>query len=235
MKASIPLLMAVGLAVQPVMAQVQSMPQPPSAADIQPQQDVTPSSGAAAADSPAAGRQHSVPGPSSGAANGMRAEAGADLRAPAAPMAALQPVVQGDVTYLCGGIGADEVAYMKSEAPQYDLMLTFAARDGAYLADVDVAIADARGNPVLQANCDAPIMLVDLPASGNYRVRADAAGYALNRTVRVAASKTRRAGVASASLVWPQQVAEGEGATATGDSGNAGDSRGSRGSDGGAR
>lgn len=175
---------------------------------------------------PADSQAGTVPDPSSGGSNGMQSEAGMDLRAttPDTTTAGLKPMVQGDVTYLCGGIGDEETAFMKQQARDYDLMLTFAARDGAYLADVNVDIADAKGNSVLQVNCDAPIMLVDLPRSGNYRVSADAAGYTLQRTVRVSAAKKSRQSVASTSLVWPQQVAEGvpSSDTATGASGGEG-------------
>lgn len=229
MKASIPLLIAAGIAALPAIAQIQTAPQPPSTTDLQPQQDVTPSSGAGAADTPAAGNAGTVPD-TSGGTDAMRSEAGAELRAPT-PAIPLEPVVQGDVTYLCGGVGVEEGTHMKREAKEYDLMLTFAARNGAYLADVDVAIADSDGNTVLQANCGGPIMLVDLPGSGSYRVHAEAAGYTVQRTVSVKASKKSRPGVASASLVWPQQAAEGaaEGNRSTGDSG------GRSGSDSGAR
>lgn len=145
---------------------------------------------------------------SSGGANATQSEAGLDQRPPPSLASRLKPETQGDVTYLCGGVGEEEIAYMKQEAKKYDLMLTFAARNGAYLADVDVDIADARGNPVLQANCDSPIMLVDLPKAGSYRVHADASGYTLDRRVKVAAGKKTGKHLASAVMVWPQQVAE---------------------------
>lgn len=245
MKTSIALLIALGIASQPLLAQQaqtlpqdsqpssgtgmqppQTLPASPSATDIQPQPDITPSSGSGASDTPAESQAGSMPDASSGDTTPMQSEAGSELRAAAPPVAELKPVVQGDVTYLCGGVGSDETDFMKREARNYDLMLTFAARNGEYLADVDVDIADARGNSVLQATCDAPIMLVDLPKSGNYKVRADAAGYTLSRTVKVATAKKQRQSVASASLVWPQQVAEGpeSAPTATGDSGT-GESR----------
>lgn len=248
MKTSISLLITFGFASQAAFAQVHTLPQPspdaqmqpspsaPSQPELQPQPGMPPadagtSSGSSpgssqdssgASDTPAESQAGTVPDPSSGGANGMQSEAGMELRAAPPPMAGLKPVVQGDVTYLCGGIGADETAQMKQEAKGYDLMLTFAARNGAYLADVNVDIADARGNSVLQATCDAPIMLVDLPRSGNYRVSADAAGYTLRQTVKVSASKKNRSNVASASLVWPQRVAEGPASaeTATGASGS---------------
>lgn len=250
MKTSISLLITFGLASQAALAQVQTLPQEPqSPADAQmqaptapspdvqqhpgmtPPVDSGPSSGASsstsgsstgASDTPAESQAGTVPDPSSGGSNGMQSEAGMELRAAPPPMAELKPVVQGDVTYLCGGIGTDEAAHMKQEAKGYDLMLTFAARNGAYLADVNVDIADAKGNSVLQATCDAPIMLVDLPKSGNYRVSADAAGYTLRQTVKVSAAKKNRPSVASAALVWPQRVAEGPASaeTATGASGS---------------
>lgn len=185
----------------------------------------SPETSSGSTDTPAKSQAGTVPDPSSGGSNGMQSEAGMDLRATSATSQStpeLKPVVQGDVTYLCGGVGEEEEAFMKQQAKGYDLMLTFAARNGAYLADVNVDIADAKGNSVLQATCDAPIMLVDLPRSGNYRVNADAAGYSLQQTVKVSAAKKTRPSVASASLVWPQQVAEGvpSAETATGASGN---------------
>ena len=160
-------------------------------------------------------------GDSSGA-SGMQSEAGAELRQAGAPVAGLQPKTQGDVTYLCGGVGADEASYMKQQARGYDLMLTFAARDGAYLANVNVDIKDAKGNAVLQANCDGPMMLVDLPRSGSYRIHADANGYTLDRTAQVTARHQKTGHVASVVMSWPQQVAEAPAASATssGSSGN---------------
>lgn len=241
MKASIPLLIALGIASQPVLAQVQTMPEPtppsgidvqrdpgtsqPSATDMrQPGNEpssggtMAPSSGSGASDTPAESQAGTRPDPtSSGNAGAMQSEAGTELRAAAPPVAELKPVVQGDVTYLCGGIGEQEIAFMKREAKDYDLMLTFAARNGAYLADVDVNIADTKGNSVLQANCDAPIMLVDLPRSGNYRVQAEAEGYTRNRVVRVTNAKKGGPGVTVASMVWPRQVLDAA-PTATGGS-----------------
>ena len=159
------------------------------------------------------------------AGDAMRSEAGLEQESASNMSGLPQPVTQDDVTYLCGGVGAEESAFMKQEARSYDLMLTFAARNGAYLADVDVDIKDARGNDVLQTACDAPILLVDLPRSGTYRVRAEAAGYELNKTIRVNAGKRTRPHVAAAVMSWPQQAAESGGAatTSTGASGASGD------------
>jgi hypothetical protein len=156
----------------------------------------------------------------------MQSEAGVEeATPPATPAERLKPQTAGDITYLCGGVGAEEVGYMKRAARNYDLQLTFAAKDGSYLADVNVQISDARGKPLLQTTCDAPLLLVNLPQSGRYRVQAEAAGYRLDRTARVEARRNKSAAphVASLVLVWPQQVAEAAGGNnATGASGAAG-------------
>lgn len=117
--------------------------------------------------------------------------------------ARLQPKTVNDVSYICGGVGKEEAAYLKQEARKHDLMLTFADKRGEFLADVNVEVVDARGNPVLKTNCDGPMMVLDLPRHGRYTVHAEAAGYEINRTVQVL---QRKQNVASAVLNWPAQA-----------------------------
>jgi hypothetical protein len=116
----------------------------------------------------------------------------------------LAPKTENGVTYLCGGIGSSEAAQMKRDAANYNLMLTFAENTGAYLADVDVSIADTRGNELLRTTCDAPIMLVNFPKAGSYRVRAEVDGHPVSRLVRVS-SRGRHSSVA---MVWPHRLLE---------------------------
>lgn len=109
------------------------------------------------------------------------------------------PAVRGAAaSYVCGGIGQPEAEAMKAQAAGHDLMLTFATATGAYLADVQVSIADARGRVVLSGVCDGPIMLVDLPSAGIWRVAAQVNGLARQQTV-----KTSRGHAARATMVWP--------------------------------
>ncbi|GAB3551715.1 hypothetical protein GCM10027343_36330 [Noviherbaspirillum agri] len=124
--------------------------------------------------------------------------------APNTTVAALEQQTENGVKYVCGGIGRDEVASLERAASDYDLMMTFAASNGAYLADVDVAIADARGRTVLNVTCDGPILLVDLPARGNYRVEAEAEGRTLTRTARV----DQRGPAQRIRLAWPVQTVD---------------------------
>lgn len=121
---------------------------------------------------------------------------------PPAPMTRVEPVTDNGVTYLCGGIGLDESERLKREARNYDLMLTFVARDGSYLADVNIDISDARGQSLLKLRCDAPMMLIELPKSGTYHVRAETGGHMLTRTVQVGTSQQGKA----LTLTWPIQA-----------------------------
>ena len=101
-------------------------------------------------------------------------------------------------TFACGGVGVDEQQRLKADASGHDLMLTFATSSGAYMADVGVRIQGPRGGPVLDANCNGPIMLVDLPGPGSYRVTASANGVSKQKSVSVAPGKRP----ATATFVW---------------------------------
>ena len=59
-----------------------------------------------------------------------------------------------------------------------------------YLANVNVDIRDAKGASILQVTCDSPLLLVEVPKSGTYRIRAETAGYRLDRVAKVRASRT---------------------------------------------
>jgi hypothetical protein len=104
------------------------------------------------------------------------------------------------VTFICGGVGLDEQQQMKALASHHDLMLTFALGTGEYLADVDVRIRDSRGVTVLDTRCGGPIMLVNLPAGGTWRVTAEVNGQPRQATVITGK------GVARAVFIWPAGV-----------------------------
>jgi hypothetical protein len=132
----------------------------------------------------------------------------------------LQPKTENGITYLCGGVGEEQVSQMKDSKGDYDLMLTFATRSGEYLADVDVAIKDAKGKSVLQTTCGGPILLVNLPRSGTYRVQAKAEDYSLRKTVKVKAKGPAHSVV----MTWPRDPAENAGVASTGSRQEAGSS-----------
>jgi hypothetical protein len=201
MKTSIALLIAIGFASHAAWAQPQAEPS---------------SSGTSGTQS---GWQSGTGSPDS---SGMQSEAGMEFNTAPPAMSLPQEQTQNDVAYLCGGVGQEEASYMKQQARNYDLALTFATRTGAYLADVDVNIKNAKGDDVLQAKCDGPMLLVNLPQSGTYRIQAETSGYSLKRTAKVTASRNKVQRVARLAMVWPNQAA-GTGApeTASGSSGTA--------------
>jgi hypothetical protein len=118
---------------------------------------------------------------------------------PPAPMTRVEPITENGITYLCGGIGLDEADQIKQEARNYDLILTFAARNGSYLADVNVDIADALGKSLLKTTCGAPMMLVNLPKNGNYQIRAETGGQTLVRAVQVREAQRGK----TVTMTWP--------------------------------
>ena len=104
------------------------------------------------------------------------------------------PKVQGDVTYLTGGVGSDESAAMRKAEAQYPLSLEFvehARPRDEYLAAIDVTITGPHGGTELKAQSDGPFLLAQLPA-GRYTVRAEHDGVAKTRHVSVAGDKPQR-------------------------------------------
>nr|WP_314629486.1 carboxypeptidase regulatory-like domain-containing protein [uncultured Noviherbaspirillum sp.] len=116
------------------------------------------------------------------------------------PDAPVEPRTENGLRYLCGGVGLDESEYMKSQARSHGLLMTFATTDGSYLAKVHVDIADSRGKPLMSVDCDAPMLLVDLPRGNRYRILAQTAGASLSRTASVKAGGGNRV-----VFVWPIQ------------------------------
>jgi len=119
--------------------------------------------------------------------------------APAAPA----PITENGVTYMSGGIGANEANEMKRAAKKYDLMLTFATKErGEYVADVKVDIQNAKGQNVLSTVSDGPILLADLPP-GKYKIKAETEGKQIVKNVYVSG----KAPVKMA-LLWPRSLVE---------------------------
>lgn len=92
---------------------------------------------------------------------------------------------QGEVSFVSGGIGADEVAAMHEVRRDYNLQLLFAAKgSGEYLSAVAVVVKNAHGDTVLDTVADGPFLYARLPA-GRYQVSASYEGQTQNRGVRL--------------------------------------------------
>ncbi|TMH11818.1 MAG: carboxypeptidase regulatory-like domain-containing protein [Betaproteobacteria bacterium] len=109
----------------------------------------------------------------------------------------------GGVTYVTGGVAADESAAFKQARADYPLTVQLVERAGAhnaYTANSRVKLVDtASGVVVLDAQADGPFMLVRLP-SGNYRVEATLNG----RTVQTKTVTVSSTGHTQVDLVFPQ-------------------------------
>lgn len=83
-----------------------------------------------------------------------------------------QQQLLGDVAYLNGGAGDEEVQYIRQSIKEYTLALAF-ARAGRpraeYVASVSVTIKDAKGQTVFELPSVGPYLLVKLPP-GRYSV-----------------------------------------------------------------
>jgi len=114
------------------------------------------------------------------------------LLSPPVASAADEPRLQsnGAVDYVSGGIGKEEADALRQHSADYALTLEFASSrsaegdtsPGAYIADVQVDIRDARGRPMLNTTSTGPLLLVRLPA-GDYTVVADWNGVRKQHTV----------------------------------------------------
>ena len=107
----------------------------------------------------------------------------ASLASAQAPMP--QQQMQGSVAYLNGGVGDEEVQYIKQSMKDYSMALVFAraaSPKAEYAADVAVTVKDRKGNTVFEVPAVGPYLLLKLPA-GSYAVTATYHGQAQTRTV----------------------------------------------------
>lgn len=103
----------------------------------------------------------------------------------ALPAAAQSPMVMetlGPVSYICGGVGADEQQALDAKKPGFnmDLLFTQGTR-GEYLSDVEVRLS-RDGQQVATFRAAGPRCLVKAPA-GSYAVETTSRGLTKRATV----------------------------------------------------
>jgi hypothetical protein len=104
---------------------------------------------------------------------------------------ALQAQQQGNITFVSGGAGDEDRSALKQVENQYNLRLLFAARNGDYLANVAVTLADGRGNAVLDTIADGPIFYAHVPP-GRYRLTVSNEGQSQSRDVTIGNGAVRQ-------------------------------------------
>lgn len=99
----------------------------------------------------------------------------------------VMPPVREDngIEHLIGGVGSDERARLKPLVQDMNLQLVFAEKGtGALLAEVEVSIADDRGEEILTVKDSDPWVFAELEP-GTYRIKARSDKGTIERQVRV--------------------------------------------------
>ena len=73
--------------------------------------------------------------------------------------------------YIAGGIGSAERKKMEEMGKDFNLKIAFAAAGGSFLANIDLAIEDARGRLVIATKVPGPWFFIQLPP-GTYSIKA---------------------------------------------------------------
>jgi hypothetical protein len=97
----------------------------------------------------------------------------------------------GNVQFVTGGVGDDERFAFDELRKAFNLELVFAAKGGAYVADVDIVIQDKSGREVLRTRAEGPRLLARLP-QGAYKVTASYDGVPQVRSFAVPGRGTRQ-------------------------------------------
>jgi len=114
----------------------------------------------------------------------------------------LKPQTQGDVTFVSGGIGESERKAIQAMKGDYNLNLLFALKGtGEFIADINVRIADAKDNTLVETVTEGPYLFVRL-MPGNYTVTAEKNGHVMRQTARIGAQHAT-----SLSFYWPEDYA----------------------------
>lgn len=112
---------------------------------------------------------------------------------------AITPQIQGEVSFVSGGIGGDERDALQDMRADYNLHLLFSIQgSGEYLSDIKVGITDATGHGLLETVSEGPMLFARLKP-GIYRISADRDGHLITKTVNISIKRG-----ASLSFTWPQ-------------------------------
>lgn len=112
--------------------------------------------------------------------------------------AQIQPTHDNYVTYISGGIGADEQQAIKTSAHGYNLAVTNANKTGDYVADVNLSIQSRRPGEQINISNTGPLFYAKLPP-GDYTLKATAGDQTVVRTIRISSDK-----LVNLHFVWQQ-------------------------------
>ncbi|CAA9889119.1 conserved exported hypothetical protein [Candidatus Methylobacter favarea] len=115
----------------------------------------------------------------------------------------LKPQSQGEVTFISGGVGENQLKAMQAMRNSYNLNLLFALKkSGKFIADVNVQIADAKGNILVETVAEGPYLFASLKP-GKYIVTAEEEGKVMRQKARVSDR-----GTTTLSFYWPEEYGD---------------------------
>lgn len=89
----------------------------------------------------------------------------------AIPALPIQVKTAGNISYLSGGIGDEELAELKSKKSEYNVHVLMNVPAGNYISNVTVDVHDAKGADVFNVSGTGPYLYFSLP-SGKYTMDA---------------------------------------------------------------
>ena len=112
-----------------------------------------------------------------------------------------EPVVQqaGNVSFVTGGVGLEERATLSQQTADFNLKVVNAVPGRPFVADVNIAVVDSRGQEVLRTTSDGPWLLAKLPP-GRYTIKASDGSRTQTRNVQLGQSQRE------VMLRWPEQA-----------------------------
>jgi len=115
----------------------------------------------------------------------------------------LTPQTQGEITFVSGGVGIDDLNAIQTMRTDYNLSLLFSVQGtGKYVSDVKVSIVNSDGDILLESVSDGPMFLANLKP-GRYSVIADREGQVVTKKAIVSAKQRT-----SLSFTWPQEMGD---------------------------
>jgi len=109
-----------------------------------------------------------------------------------------QPMHEGSVAYISGGIGSDEQKALEASAGNYNLEITNANKAGQFTTDTNLVITSKNGREMIRVDNTGPLFYAKLP-SGEYVIRAANGGQHEVRDVKISARKP-----ADLHMIWKQ-------------------------------
>jgi hypothetical protein len=94
------------------------------------------------------------------------------------------------ILYRSGGADTDEREALATACRALSLKILFAHKgDSNFVAGVGIAITDTKGKKIFEAADTGPVLCVDLPKGGTYRVVATLNGAALEQTAKTGSAQ----------------------------------------------